>query len=188
MAKKITFITGNKDKLREALAILGKVPGYEIESKKMDLPELQGEPDDVCTEKCLAASARFGCPVLVEDTSLCFNALSGLPGTNIKWFLNKLGSEGLHRLLAGFEDKTAYALCIFAYRESLEKKVQLFHGRTDGIIVSPRGTQNFGWDSCFQPVGYDKTYAEMNPEQKNSISHRFRALQALRNYLLENNP
>ncbi|XP_064487054.1 inosine triphosphate pyrophosphatase-like [Ornithodoros turicata] len=184
MAKTITFITGNKDKLREALVILGSLPGYRIENKKFDLPELQGEPDFVCTEKCLAASAKFECPVLVEDTSLCFNALGGLPGVHVKWFEHKIGCEGLHKLLAGFEDKSAYALCTLGYRESMQSKVKLFCGRTEGTIVAPRGTQNFGWDSCFQPDGYDKTYAEMSPEQKNTISHRYRALEALKQYLM----
>lgn len=52
---------------------------------------------------------------MVEDTSLCFNAYGGLPGPYIKWFLQKLGHEGLNAMLAGFEDKSAYAQCIFAY-------------------------------------------------------------------------
>lgn len=52
---------------------------------------------------------------MVEDTSLCFNAMGGLPGPYIKWFLQKLGHDGLNRMLAGFEDKTGYAQCIFAY-------------------------------------------------------------------------
>ena len=52
---------------------------------------------------------------MTEDTSLCFNALGGLPGPYIKWFLEKLGHDGLNRMLAGFDDKTAYAQCIFAY-------------------------------------------------------------------------
>ena len=52
---------------------------------------------------------------MVEDTSLCFNAYGGLPGPYIKWFLKNLGHEGLNKMLAGFEDKSAYAQCIFAY-------------------------------------------------------------------------
>lgn len=52
---------------------------------------------------------------MVEDTSLCFNACGGLPGPYIKWFLAKLGHDGLNRMLVGFEDKTAYAQCIFAF-------------------------------------------------------------------------
>lgn len=53
--------------------------------------------------------------VMVEDTSLCFNAYKGLPGPYIKWFLDKLGHDGLNKMLAGFDDKSAYAQCIFAF-------------------------------------------------------------------------
>ena len=49
-----------------------------------DLPELQGEPVDVSLEKCKLAAKEVGGPVIVEDTSLCFNALGGLPGVYIK--------------------------------------------------------------------------------------------------------
>jgi inosine triphosphate pyrophosphatase len=58
---------------------------------------------------------QVGGAVMVEDTSLCFNALKGLPGPYIKWFLGKVGHEGLNKMLVGFEDKTAYAQCVFAY-------------------------------------------------------------------------
>ena len=60
----------------------------------VDLPEFQGEPDEVAREKCKLAAERLKCPVVTEDTSLCFNALGGLPGPYIKWFLKKLGPEG----------------------------------------------------------------------------------------------
>uniref|UniRef100_A0ABI8AJJ0 Inosine triphosphatase n=1 Tax=Felis catus TaxID=9685 RepID=A0ABI8AJJ0_FELCA len=122
-------------------------------------------------------------PVLVEDTCLCFNALGGLPGPYIKWFLEKLKPEGLHQLLAGFEDKSAYALCTFALSTGdPSEPVRLFRGRTSGRIVVPRGCRDFGWDPCFQPDGYEQTYAEMPKAEKNTISHRFRALLELQKY------
>ena len=69
----------------------------------------------------------------MEDTSLCFNALGGLPGPYIKWFLKKLGPEGLFKLLAGFEDKTGYSQCIVAYvDEKNYEKPEVFVGRTPG--------------------------------------------------------
>ncbi|XP_063489562.1 inosine triphosphate pyrophosphatase isoform X6 [Symphalangus syndactylus] len=74
-------------------------------------------------------------PVLVEDTCLCFNALGGLPGPYIKWFLEKLKPEGLHQLLAGFEDKSAYALCTFALGTGdPSQPVRLFRGRTSAGV------------------------------------------------------
>jgi inosine triphosphate pyrophosphatase len=106
-------------------------------------------------------------------------------GPYIKWFLDKLGPEGLYRMLAGWEDKSAYAICTFAYSPGGENdEVLFFRGKTEGHIVSPRGTREFGWDSCFQPLGYDKTYAEMPKEEKNEISHRSLALQELKKHFL----
>jgi hypothetical protein len=53
--------------------------------------------------------------VIVEDTCLCFEAYKGLPGAYIKWFLAKIGLDGLNKMLAAFDDKRAYALCSFAF-------------------------------------------------------------------------
>ena len=53
--------------------------------------------------------------MIVEDTCLCFEAYHGLPGAYIKWFLAKIGLEGLNKMLAAFDDKRAYALCSFAF-------------------------------------------------------------------------
>jgi inosine triphosphate pyrophosphatase len=93
--KKIFFITGNANKLSEFRQIMGNLDGkIEIDSRDVDLPEYQGEPEEVAREKCKTALELVKAPVLVEDTSLCFNALHGLPGPYIKWFLSKLKPEG----------------------------------------------------------------------------------------------
>ena len=86
-------------------------------------------------------------------------------------------------MLSAWEDKSAYALCTFAFSAGGESdEVVLFEGRTDGAIVEPRGPRDFGWDPCFQPESYTQTYAEMDKEVKNSISHRRRALNKLREH------
>ena len=145
------------------------------------MPEYQGEPDEISIAKCKEAARLVKAPVIVEDTCLCFNALGGMPGPYIKWFLDKLKPEGLHRMLHGFEDKSAYALCTFAYSNgNPEDPIRLFHGKTPGSIVDPRGPNSSGWDPCFQPEGFEQTYAEMPKEIKNTISHRYKALNALR--------
>ena len=144
------------------------------------------QPCQISREKCRIASKLVGGAVMVEDTSLCFNALHGLPGPYIKWFLEKLHHEGLNRMLAGFEDKTAYAQCIFAYTPSPDVEPITFVGRTEGRIVPARGPTDFGWDPIFQPDGFQETYAEMDKEIKNTISHRYRSLDKLRTYLMEN--
>ncbi|EJW88958.1 rdgB/HAM1 family non-canonical purine NTP pyrophosphatase [Wuchereria bancrofti] len=159
-----------------------RIVTLQIENEDIDLPEYQGEPSEIARLKCLTASQQLQRPVVVEDTCLCFNALGGLPGPYIKWFLKNLKPDGLYKLLAGFEDKTAYAQCIFAYCENSSQPVLLFEGRTNGRVVKPRGETNFGWDSCFEPEGYSQTYAEMGSAIKNTISHRSKALTELKNY------
>jgi inosine triphosphate pyrophosphatase len=117
---------------------------YELTSAKIDLPELQGEPEEVAREKCKIAAKAVNGPVLTEDTSLCFNALGGLPGIYIKWFLEKLGHEGLNNLLMAYPDKSAYAQCIFAFSLGPDEEPLVFVGRTPGKIVPARGPLNFG--------------------------------------------
>ncbi|MEW5305667.1 MAG: hypothetical protein WDW38_008152 [Sanguina aurantia] len=185
---KIHFVTGNKKKLEEVVAILaaGAALPFEVAAYKTDLPELQGEPEDICREKCRLAAIQLGSAVMVEDTSLCFNALKGLPGPYIKHFLERLGHDGLNRMLVGFEDKSGYAQCIFAYTPGPDVEPVVFVGRTDGAIVAARGPSDFGWDPIFEAAGFGQTYAEMDKDIKNSISHRYRALDKLRTFLVSN--
>lgn len=84
MAKPITFVTGNAKKLEELIAILGSSFPRKLISQKIDLPELQGEINEICIKKCKEAAKNIQGPVLVEDTCLCFNALKGLPGKYCK--------------------------------------------------------------------------------------------------------
>nr|CAD7611028.1 unnamed protein product [Timema genevievae] len=182
--KPIVFVTGNSKKLEEVVAIIGESFPHKIVNRKMDLPEYQGEMDDICINKCKEAVRIVKGPVLIEDTCLCFNALGGLPGPYIKWFLDKLGPDGLYKLLAGWEDKSASAICTFAYCPGEGQEVKLFRGRTEGTIVEPRGPRDFGWDPCFQPCAHECTYAELPKKTKNQISHRSMALQELRKYFV----
>lgn len=187
MSKPVVFVTGNANKLKEVLQILGESYREKIVSRDIDLPEFQGEPDEISRAKCLEAAKHVDGAVMIEDTCLCFSALGGMPGPYVKWFLKAVGPTGLHKMLSGFDDKSAYALCTFAYFSGTAgDQVQLFKGRTDGQIVSPRGPTDFGWDPCFQPVGCNQTYAEMSKESKNAISHRSRALHALKEYFYSN--
>ena len=183
MSKTITFITGNKNKLQEVVQIFGSNPSYTIQALNLDLPELQGEPETIVSEKCRLASLKVDGPVLVEDTSLCFNALLGMPGPYIKWFQDKIGLEGLNNLLMSYEDKSAVAQCIFAYKKSKNDPTHLLMGKINGTIVSARGPNNFGWDPIFLPDGYTETFAEMDPKLKNTISHRYKALNLLKHFL-----
>jgi inosine triphosphate pyrophosphatase len=148
----ITFVTGNFKKLLEVKQILGigdetngNALPFAMEHHKLDLPELQGEPVEIAVEKCKLAAAQVGGAVITEDTSLCFNALQGLPGPYIKWFLDKNGHEGLNKMLDGFSDRSAYAQTIVCFCAGPDKEPAVFDGRTNGKIVRPRGPTNFGW-------------------------------------------
>ena len=88
---------------------------------------------------------------------------------------------------AGFDDKTAYAQCIFAFSRGPDDPdpPRVFVGRTNGRVVAARGPNAFGWDPVFEPSGFAETYAEMDKDVKNGISHRYRALDKLRAFLKE---
>jgi inosine triphosphate pyrophosphatase len=180
-AMDVTFVTSNARKLAEARAILGATPALTLTSRALDLPELQGEPEDVARAKARRAAAVVNGPALVEDTSLCYDALGGLPGVYVKWFLEKTGPEGLVDALAAYDDKSAEALCVLAYATGpTDETPRTFVGRTRGRIVRPRGSRDFGWDCVFEPEGRAETYAEMDAATKNSISHRYRAFELFR--------
>ncbi|KAJ7293975.1 inosine triphosphate pyrophosphatase-like protein [Mycena rebaudengoi] len=182
--QKLIFVTGNANKLKEVKAILldGGRP-IEIESQSLDIPEIQGSTQEVARDKCRRAAELVGGPCITEDTALCFQALNGLPGPYIKYFLAEVGHEGLNAMLAGFPTKAAWALCTFAYSAGPGSEPILFEGRTDGTIVPARGPGIFGWDNAFEPTATGLTYAEMPTDQKNKISHRYKALEKLREYL-----
>ncbi|PUZ38807.1 hypothetical protein GQ55_9G225400 [Panicum hallii var. hallii] len=185
LPKAVTFVTGNAKKLEEVRAILGS--SIPFQSLKLDLPELQGEPEDISKEKARMAASQVNGPVLVEDTCLCFNALKGLPGPYIKWFLEKIGHEGLNNLLKAYEDKSAFAMCIFSLALGPGEEPITFVGKTVGKIVPARGPSDFGWDPVFQPDGFEQTYAEMPKSVKNEISHRGKALALVKEHFASAN-
>ncbi|KAL3609447.1 hypothetical protein D5086_000467 [Populus alba] len=183
LSRPVTFVTGNAKKLEEVRAILGQ--SIPFQSLKLDLPELQGEPEEISKEKARLAAVEVNGPVLVEDTCLCFNALKGLPGTYYLWFLQKIGHEGLNNLLMAYEDKSAYALCAFSFALGPDVEPITFLGKTPGMIVPARGPNDFGWDPIFQPDGHEQTYAEMAKDEKNKISHRSKALDMVKSHFVE---
>jgi len=187
-AKSIVFVTGNANKLREVKAILqkgasGSSAAIEVQSKEVDLPEIQGSTQEVAYAKVKQAAEILQGPCITEDTALCFKALGGLPGPFIKYFLKELGHEGLNTMLQGFPTAEATALCTFGYCAGPGAEPILFEGATEGKIVPARGPSNFGWDPVFEVAGHGETYAEMPDEKKNTLSHRYKALEKLREYL-----
>ena len=189
----ITFVTGNKKKLEEVKRILSADAGdgsgcglpFELTNHKIDLPELQGDTLHIAKEKCALAAEKVGGAVITEDTSLCYNALKGLPGPYCKWFLDSTGLQGLNDMLAFTDDKSAYAQTVVAFCPGPGQEVLTFDGRTQGKIVPARrgDLAAFGWDPVFEPTeGGGLTYAEMTKEGKDAISHRSRAFAQLREF------
>ncbi|KIJ57241.1 hypothetical protein M422DRAFT_219150 [Sphaerobolus stellatus SS14] len=189
MTRKIVFVTGNANKLAEVQAILSDGTPLVVESQNFDLPELQGTTEEIAAEKCKRAAELVGGPCITEDTSLSFKALGGLPGPYIKWFHKELGNEGLLKLLEGFPTKEATAVSTFGYCPGPGQEAIIFEGRKEGRMVPSRGPPNFfAWNPIFEVDGTGMTFAEMPIELKNKISHRFQALQKLREYLQEHPP
>ena len=200
MSRVLKLVTGNvlctqPNKVLEIKQILEATLqrlGIELQQVSLDLEEIQGSAEEVILAKIREAARKDGGVVMCEDTSLGFKALGGLPGpymyaSHSKWFLHELGPDNLPKLLAGFEDKAASAECRFAIlRGKPGCEPVIVTGICEGTIVAPRGSRHFGWDPCFQPVGYDLTYAELPSEVKNEISHRAKALKALEDYLNAN--
>ena len=191
--KVINFVSGNKNKLRELNDMFNEYfKDIQVKQLDIDLPELQGQPEDIVRGKlklALEKSKDLEGPVLVEDTSLCFNAYGGLPGPYIKYFLKAIKQEGLYKMACACEDHSAYAQSIFGLQKDEKSEPHLFIGKTEGEIVSPRGQKNFGlsgWDPCFKPNCSTKTYAEMEEDEKNKISHRGKSSKALIDYLKKN--
>ncbi|MFH1064171.1 MAG: RdgB/HAM1 family non-canonical purine NTP pyrophosphatase [Candidatus Woesearchaeota archaeon] len=185
--RQLLFITGNNNKLREAKEILH---GFDVKSKKIELPELQEVNEQfIVEEKIRQALKVIDQEVFVEDTSLCLDSLNGLPGPLIKWFIDKIGSRGVADMISSFDDKTAYAKCYIGYgipaTEDVDEKIMIFEGSVKGRIVEPADGSGFGFDYIFVPDGYDQTFSQMGPEEKNKISHRRLALEKFREYLVK---
>lgn len=139
----------------------------------VDLPEIQEvDTEGIAKEKALLAAQLAGGPALIEDTSLQFKALGGMPGPYIKWFQERLKSEGLWRILTAYEDKSATAVCTLAYCTAPHADPVLFTGKVEGTIVEPVAGRGFGWDSIFVPSDEEIPFSCLSTERKNQLSHR----------------
>lgn len=183
--KTINFVTSNPLKLKEVQHILSHDTPFKLVHHSLELPELQASLDEIAINKCITAATIIEDTVLVEDTALTFHSLNGLPGPYIKTFIHQIGLKGLIRILSDFEDKTAIATSTFAYTAGPNKGVKLFTGTMHGKIIQPSAdaAHSTNWQSIFQPNGYNMPYAMMQQDQKNKISHRYKALMLLVDYL-----
>jgi XTP/dITP diphosphohydrolase len=170
----LVFVTSRAEKAREAERM-----GFPVERLDLDLPEPQAlDPSEIVEAKARAAYRALSRPVLVEDSGLAFRAWGGFPGALVKWVEKSAGVAALARMLEGFPDRAATAICAIAYCDGAE--VITARGETHGTIApAPRGGNGFGWDVLFVPEGSQRTFAEMSAAEKDSLSHRRRAWEAL---------
>lgn len=175
----LILATGNGHKAAQIAQLLARP----IQHIAIDLPEVQAlAVEEVIEAKARAAYAQVGKPILVEDTGLHIVAWQGLPGALIRWFLETVGNLGLCTMLAGFPDRAATAVTCIGYFDGVN--CHIFRGETAGAIaLAPRGSQGFGWDPIFIPVGLDKTFAELTASEHAAHSMRRKAIDALREFL-----
>lgn len=188
---KLCFATNNEHKLAEAKDISGKE--FEILSLKEincfeELPETKPTLEGNSFQKAEFIFRKYNVPCFADDTGLEVEVLNGEPGVfsaryagehknsndNIDLLLNKLGDKRNRQ--ARF--RTVITLL------GLDEVPRYFEGVVEGTITRERkGTFGFGYDPVFIPEGFRKTYAEMNLQEKSSLSHRAIAVKKLGEYL-----
>jgi non-canonical purine NTP pyrophosphatase (RdgB/HAM1 family) len=178
---KLILVSSNPNKAIEAERILG----MPLVRASIILPEIQAaDVRDITRYKLEVARTRGYNRLIVEDVSLGFDELGNFPGPYVRWLLEAAGGKGLAAIAYALNNRAAKAECCVAYWDGSEG--HLFCGECVGeILVQPRGEENFGWDPWFQPRGSNKTFAEMNPEEKDQLSHRGRAYRQLAEHLNE---
>jgi inosine triphosphate pyrophosphatase len=174
---KLYFITGNTGKFNEAKEILPM-----LERSEIDLQEIQSmNSKEVIEAKLKEAFKHHQGPFIVEDISVSFDCLNGLPGPLIKWFLETIGNQGMYEIVQDKDNNKATVTCSIGYAKDPET-IKYFQASIRGEIVNPSG-EGFGWDPIFKPEGYDKTYGDMDAGEKNAISMRKLALTKLEEFL-----
>ena len=179
---KVTFVTGNQHKADKTSQLLGR----ELDHEKVDLDELQTiDIVELAEHKVKQAYAILQRPVIVDDYSLSFDALNGLPGPFIKFFISiDDGLEKLCRMLDPFENRRAGTACVIAFYDGQVMKV--FEKYTHGDIVQhPIGDNGIHTDRIFTPDGYDQTRAQMDDVMYDEVYRKVRPLDELKLFLDE---
>ena len=195
---KIVFATNNKHKLSEIRQIMGnrmQVLSLNDINCDVDIPETADTLEGNARLKAKYIYEHYGMDCFADDTGLEVEALHGEPGiysaryaavknphaeahdseANMAFLLREL--EGKDNRRARFRT----VICLIA-----DGHEQLFEGIVEGeIIQERRGDEGFGYDPIFQPLGYDKTFAQLGNDIKNTISHRAKAVKAFVDSLIK---
>ncbi|MDA1028857.1 MAG: RdgB/HAM1 family non-canonical purine NTP pyrophosphatase [Bacteroidetes bacterium] len=183
--------TRNKHKVDEIHAIL-----TELGPNLLSLEAFPGAPDVIEDAETLEGNAAkksetlfafTGLPTIADDTGLEVISLGGAPGVHSARFAGPVADDAANRArllrdLSHVDDRRAQFRTVIAF--STSQGTLFFEGVCEGVITrEERGTGGFGYDSLFQPIGFNVTFAEMNSNQKNAISHRGRALRQFADHL-----
>lgn len=188
--KKIIFATNNLNKVAEVKSILNGE--FEIVSLKeagidIDIPEPYNTIEENAHEKARVIFSLTSQDCFAEDTGLEVAALNGEPGVRSARYAgeNKSNEDNIDKLLAklgGSENREAQFKTVISV--IMDGKTNNFEGICKGrITIVRKGEGGFGYDAVFIPEGAQKTFAEMNMEEKNKYSHRKKAMQLLIEFL-----
>ena len=187
---KIVFATNNTHKLEEIRRMLRGshqiVSLAEIGCHE-DIPEEQNTLEGNALQKARYIKQHYGYDCFADDTGLEIDALGGRPGVYSARYAGeaKDSEANMRKVLAemqGYSDRRARFRTVIAL--ILGNEEHLFEGKVEGEILTARqGSAGFGYDPVFRPDGYDRSFAERDPDTKNSISHRGEATRKLAAFL-----
>ena len=183
---RLVVASGNKNKLREIAEIF---TDFEVVSQKeMGFNEDVEETGLTFAENALikarAACAALGCPALADDSGLCVDGLNGAPGVFSARYCGYHGSDEANRKtllrnMQGVENRAAHFTSAIALVKPNGEEI-VVEGHTYGkILEKETGEGGFGYDCLFESDDLKKSFGLATPEEKNAVSHRFRALEKL---------
>jgi len=174
----IQFITTNAGKFAEVSEKL-LTANVKIAHLDRGYPEIQTDRlEKVLKYAATVLDDEVQGDYLIDDSGLFIEALGGFPGVYSAYVQKKLGNRGILKLMAGEKYRGATFQTVFLLRQGDDHEV--FHGDCVGTITeAERGKNGFGYDPVFLPQGEARTFGEMSLKEKNAISHRARAVDAL---------
>jgi XTP/dITP diphosphohydrolase len=189
MSQKIVLASNNQGKLKEFHQLLAPLGLFVHSQAEFNVPD-SPEPYFTFLENALCkarhAAKLTGLPSLADDSGICVPALGGAPGVFSARFAGEPKSDDrnnqkLVQELQGFDDRSAYYYCVLVFvRSENDPQPVIADGRWNGVIVDrPAGEGGFGYDPYFFLPEFGKTAAQLTSIEKNGISHRAQALQAL---------
>ncbi len=185
--KNLVFATGNSHKLQEVQGLFKE--GFALSCLKdvnitEEIPETADNLVDNALQKAWYVYNKCGIPCFADDTGLEVEALDGAPGVYSARYAGeeKDSMKNMLLLLENMNGKARFRT-IIAYIDENEEE-HIFEGEIRGTIIeNMAGTNGFGYDPIFVPEGYDKTFAQLSSEIKNTISHRARAMEKFLSYI-----